>query len=566
MPWQTAPRAHTLESCGFCIWACDLRFMAIQPTATGTLDKTPFAHLLVYVEQRKLSGTLVVWPEGATDSSQGQDRIVFADGQLHAAKPMVSTGDLTTSLLPLFSRRTAPYAFYEADLLGEAGGRLSGPLDPLALIAIWLREEDANDDVVISTLARIGEHGLSLVAGANLQRFGFTPPELALAERAGREIATVSELARNGDLPRSRALRVLYLLVISKTAVPVAIASSPQGEPSGRAAPPSSATEARASTQSEASSNTRPHSPSPAAATPKVTRAAASVSTPAASASQRAASPTSGRPHRLSSLPTAPGELSPEHRQRWQHVLELASRIEGQNYFEMLGVDTSTSASDLRAAFLKMAKEWHPDRLPKELSTLRPHVEVIFGYMSEANACLSDEKQRLSYIQSVREGGGTPEADRMMQRIVDSAMQYERVLIYSRRHEYGAALTLLEEILRATPDEPDYQAMYAWLLMQLNPSVPDSNPPYTKMLDALDKALRLHPDHERAHLYKAQIHKAMGKTREALEGFKRVVEINPNNLDAAREVRIAQMRAEGHRPDTKKKEPTGLLGKLFKKP
>ena len=120
------------------------------------------------------------------------------------------------------------------------------------------------------------------------------------------------------------------------------------------------------------------------------------------------------------------------------------------------------------------------------------------------------------------------------------------------------ALDDLKQILRLTKDEPDYHAMYAWLLMKLNPN---DDGPLEEMMESIQTALELFEDHEKANLQKAQILRRMGKPREALRLFRKVVEINPRNTEAAREVRIATMR-------TKEKDDGGKfggLGKLFRK-
>jgi hypothetical protein len=35
---------------------------APTPTAQGDLEQTPFAHVLVHIQSRAMSGTLAIWP------------------------------------------------------------------------------------------------------------------------------------------------------------------------------------------------------------------------------------------------------------------------------------------------------------------------------------------------------------------------------------------------------------------------------------------------------------------------------------------------------------------------
>ena len=58
-----------------------------DPIAQGDLESKPFAHLLLYLEQHSLSGTLAIWPDPANAGEQaGQDRILFIEGKPTAAR------------------------------------------------------------------------------------------------------------------------------------------------------------------------------------------------------------------------------------------------------------------------------------------------------------------------------------------------------------------------------------------------------------------------------------------------------------------------------------------------
>src|SRR5689334_10968711 len=129
-----------------------------EPIATGTLAKTPLPHLLVYLDQKKLSGTLALWPDD-TASQSGQDRVLFLKGKPVAARLMQGASALREGLVPLFARTQAPYAFYEGNLLGD--DRVSGRVDPLALIMDALRAGHRLD-IVGAVLDRFGTHKLRI--------------------------------------------------------------------------------------------------------------------------------------------------------------------------------------------------------------------------------------------------------------------------------------------------------------------------------------------------------------------------------------------------------------------
>jgi molecular chaperone DnaJ len=88
-----------------------------------------------------------------------------------------------------------------------------------------------------------------------------------------------------------------------------------------------------------------------------------------------------------------------------------------KDYYEILGVKKSASAEDIRKAFRKLARKYHPDVNPGDKSA-----EEKFKTLSEANDVLSDPKKRKIYDQvgfysdnidaataeAYARGGGTP--------------------------------------------------------------------------------------------------------------------------------------------------------------
>ena len=80
-----------------------------------------------------------------------------------------------------------------------------------------------------------------------------------------------------------------------------------------------------------------------------------------------------------------------------------------QDYYELLGVPRKASAKDIRAAFRKLARKYHPDLNPGDKSA-----EEKFKQLQEAYDVLSDSKKRQMYDQygfyseNLPPGGGPP--------------------------------------------------------------------------------------------------------------------------------------------------------------
>src|SRR6266704_5294611 len=65
-----------------------------------------------------------------------------------------------------------------------------------------------------------------------------------------------------------------------------------------------------------------------------------------------------------------------------------------KDYYEILGVKKNASAEEIRKAFRKLARKYHPDINPGDKAA-----EEKFKALSEANDVLSDPKKRKIYDQ-----------------------------------------------------------------------------------------------------------------------------------------------------------------------
>lgn len=63
-----------------------------------------------------------------------------------------------------------------------------------------------------------------------------------------------------------------------------------------------------------------------------------------------------------------------------------------KNYYEILGVDSKASQADIKSAYRKLVKQYHPDLHPND-----PNAAAKFKEINEANEVLSDEQKRAAY-------------------------------------------------------------------------------------------------------------------------------------------------------------------------
>jgi len=538
-----------------------------KPLAEGTLSATPFGHVLLSIQKKGLSGTLAIWPD---DERPGQDRILFRAGTPSVGRFMDPAADLERGMLNIFHRDKGPYAFYEADLVGEADGALRGQVDIYGLIANALRG-DVPKDAMVRVIRKLGLDRQRVKKGAPLPRLELQSNEMAFVELMRAEPATAAILTEQFGDPKV-AQRMLYLLAITECLEPY----RPVSQQKLKAVSPSSQTTKRRSSppgrRSSGSSSSSMLPPRRRGSTPPGAR----DSSPPGGDSVLPTSISNLPPGRTLSgeivapreMPPAPPDgLSPEHAKRWEEVTRVISMMDRQNYFEMLGAKESADSGEIRKKYMNLAKKWHPDRLPPELSDLRPWVDEIFHLYTVASDTLGDAKKRAEYQRTVMQGGGTPESERKLNVMVEAAINFQKVDVLVKRRRYDEALQICDAAMAVVRKEADYPAMKAWILLLRDGT--DDDAVADEIRSLLRKTFSINTDHVHGHFVRAHFLKRQGDHDKALKHFKKVAKLDPKNLEALREVRVGNMRKSRGRssappPRGDSKRPS-IFGKFFKK-
>ena len=77
----------------------------------------------------------------------------------------------------------------------------------------------------------------------------------------------------------------------------------------------------------------------------------------------------------------------------------MATTADDFDYYDILGLDKNVDESQIKKAYYKKAREWHPDRNPN-----KPNAEEMFKKISEAYSVLSDENKKKKYDKYGKDG------------------------------------------------------------------------------------------------------------------------------------------------------------------
>jgi curved DNA-binding protein CbpA len=566
------------------------------PTAQGSLERTPFVHLLIYLADRQVTGTLVL---GEPNDPPGEEHAIYfhegtaskfrtgkpiahlgrvlfelgylsdqalndslaaiaGGGELHGEylcrTGIIDRAKLLAGLRAQALRKMAylfglpngsVYAFYQdANLLQNWGGPELTPLEPLTSIWSAVRAR-ADEPIVDVTLARLGTTTLKLHDRSDISRFGFSPQELAVTDLIRARPCSLSSLVESGILPQRTTELIVYALLVTRHLDHGADSAPPVY---GQRLADAGRLPATTSSSTGNVPLARVKLASRSAEVPNSDRAPSSPrSSPPPPSSDRARAPSIAPPasQRVSSLPPSnPAALTPELQARRESVLRRAENIDRENYFSMLGVGRDASEADIQNAYYALAKAWHPDRLPPELAHLRDPASKVFARMSEAFETLSDPAKRKRYVDVMKGGGGTPEEANKIQQILDAASDFQRAEILWKKNDPGAE-EYITRAYQADPEQADYIALYA--MVQLGKRSADAA--VDDLMKLCDRAIENHERCERAYFCRAMLKKRIGKIESAMTDFRAAYEINPKNLDAAREVRLHEMRRARMSPE-----------------
>lgn len=515
------------------------------PSATGTLAATPLAHGLVFARNKKLTGAFdLASPDGRTGTialfkgriigvrvhpivaylSEVLQDLGYVDrpilmsalgearaekkrhGEVLVERGIISRNQRDEALIEQMRRRVqglfrlppqTTYAFYEAHA-DDREPRIS--VDPLA--AVWRGiHEVPPTEAVKEVLRRVGTSPLRMINENAVEAARLPRPELALCARLTASPMTAAELRAATELPAARVDLLIYLLVIAKCIEP---ASGVRATPSTGALPAAPSVSSMPAIKIPGSGEMR-----------------------RPSSSQRmdaVRAPASSRPMPIA-MPTGPAELGATG------IAYRAQSIENEDPFTILGVPRGASTEAVRAAFIRLARVWHPDRLPPELRPFRAEAEKIFAYISRANDTLSDPAARAVYEQKAVSDQPPPRERKDVIREIDHALS---------KREYGFAEMEAKKLADADSDDGEAQAIVAWAAAKGGDAPEDV---LRASLTKLDRAAATDRLCDRTYFYRGMLHKRLGNIPSAMRDFARVVHLNPKHVDAQRELRIYEMRA-----------------------
>jgi CheY-like chemotaxis protein/curved DNA-binding protein CbpA len=493
-------------------------------------------------------------------------------------------------LFEIFSWRDGNYKFNEND-------DITGDVTTLEMSTANVINEGVRQHFDLDRLLPIIDEWRAKFVrpGSNLhyrfQDIDFTPREQAIDQYVDG-VHTVGEALGELDLDRVRAQQIMYTLVVCEMVelhdkpldraetliarqpdVDVDAefeASEPPAPPEPPEPPPPKAEEA-----DEAVAPLRPAAPpAPKPAAPPPPKPAAA---PPPKAEKKA--PPKRADEEAPAADADPLAADADEAEQRARVLRVYNRVSDGDYFQILGVTDNPTEGEVRIAYHKIAKEFHPDRFfGKASEEVRSQVEEIFRRITEAYETLNTQEKIAAYIKKLdAEAEVAPKTDTRVEgvkKIIMAEQFFQNGKQYLKDKRFSRAGAEFRKAIEISSNEAEYLAYYGWALYNV-PKERDLTADDKKLFsdqsesdlqfngrESLNRAIQINPRSERAYLFLGSVYKSQGLKEFAEKQFEKALICNPNCIEALRELRLIKLQDQ---KVTQKKTFLDKIRPIFKR-
>ncbi len=412
-------------------------------------------------------------------------------------------------------------------------------LDRFSCLVQAIREGVQRDQIIAAFREHLDAPLIrSQLSGVEVSELKLDPREVRILRsvEGARTVGEILESLKSSEvaLLSQRALFIGFVsrfLVAGEARVRSRVAApapEPTPEPPPPAAPPPRSEARTPATPPPRTSSRR----SPLA--PPGSRAAKPAAAPAAAQAPVSPPPPDDKPEALPRPVAAPNDAF--------EALRLTKEFEAiktQDPFQVLGVEVATSDTEVRQKFMLLAKKYHPDAAPlgtgDQVLGIR---QEIFAFLQHVYDQIKTEAQRSEFKLLVDEGlKNREEEQEMVRAILDAETCFLKAEAMVKSRRWKEALAELEEGLSLKRGDREMEIYKAYVEAMIDGAYPKGIRRINELLGKDENLLA-------AFLFLARLHKSAGDMDAAIKMFKRVLQMDSHNNEAASEIRLVNMRKE----------------------
>ncbi|MDI1479930.1 hypothetical protein [Polyangium sp. y55x31] len=498
----------------------------ILPTAEGDLGRTPFAHLLVYVLDKQLTGALFLREASGVEHAIRLEagapvKVRPGDGHVMLGEMLVEAGAIDeatlqgalsmhgllgdalllagcverdlleqtaarqftlrmTRLFGLGADTTYSYFDGRTDLVDDAAP--TSTMHPLAVLWAGVRAHAAASSMMAETIERLRDVTIRIHAAAAIERFAPTPDEREILDRIRTSELSLAQLFAAGFAPEETLCWMVYALVITRS-LDLGIGTTPLCAEI-------------------------PPEPQPATTRPVTL---ARIRLRAASHRVGAAAPDLAGDGERSRV-----QPRPRKRGRPSAFTLAARRIGTPPPMEAVAVTEPPPSAVVET-------DPSPPAVPKPAAAEPPTTEAP-----------SSESDKAPTVPMPPEG--QPDAARPAHALY--CLATSRIA----ERDLAGALAACQLAREVDPTQPDYAALAVWIRSLLGGA------DLRARVAELDALLEAREDHAQALFYRGYLRRRIGDEQGAVQDLRRVLDLDPDHQDAARELHRIAMGKPAKRP------------------
>lgn len=255
--------------------------------------------------------------------------------------------------------------------------------------------------------------------------------------------------------------------------------------------------------------------------------------------------------------------LTREEKQRKKELEDAFEKMDDQSHYAFLGVPQSADAAAIKAAYMKLARELHPDHLGSPLQKekgLPEKTDALFKRLQTVNAVLSNTAERAKYDATLKSGQSQGSEGGKIRRPQEAKLAHAKADVFFKKKDYQTAERHYKIAMELDGEDPTYAVAHAWCCY-LNESQPLEKRT-TVAKDRLRKIYDTKNSGEAAYKL-GLLATAAQDEKQASLWFDRCLKLNPEHQEARQQKRVREMRQRKAREGADAGK--SVLGRFFKK-
>lgn len=208
-----------------------------------------------------------------------------------------------------------------------------------------------------------------------------------------------------------------------------------------------------------------------------------------------------------------------------EEIIRLQQNLEGLNYYQLLNVQPSSSPAEMKKAYFRLARKYHPDLYPRDLpAEIKEKIEDVFDAITKAFKTLSDPVKKEEYDKKLE----SPEYLDGKELEHRAEVKFRQAKTLYNQARYEEAYALLREATRLIKNKGNYFLLMGMTLAKLPGYLKEAEESYLK-------AIKLEPWNPESYVALGLLYKNEGLVLRAKKQFQRALSLDPDHRVARRE-------------------------------